>query len=121
MKKIRKIYSFFRGFLPSKLPRSLKDFDKFSQSIFETYNIPATDGYRHAVATMIMHLDQHKTSHKKISFVRAIRKAMSNEVAFKVLADLREKEKKATADKLLETTTAGLLDDKQSPAKTIAG
>lgn len=94
MRFVKRILSFVRGFFPSQLPVGLESFHKWADSIFDTYNIPNGSTYRHALASMIMHLGP--TTHRKSKwfFVASIRKAQANEVAFDVIQTIKEEDQK---------------------------
>lgn len=91
--KSRNFLSKTRGFFPEKLPRSLEDFYKFSDSIFKTYNIPPLPSYENAVATMIMHLDPTTDKKSKYFFAKSIRKAQANQVSYEIIQKIREEAK----------------------------
>lgn len=101
MARLKKLILRVRGIFPSALPKGLSDFNIFAEDIFNTYDFPNHPSYRHAIATMIMHL--HPLCHKKSKafFARGIRKSQANEVAFEVLRILRDEEKKTA--KMAET------------------
>lgn len=94
------------------IPRSLKDFDSFFESICEIYDIPFLPSYRQAIATMIMHMPPQEDKCTKSYFAKAIRKAMSNEIAYSVIqkikndAKIKQEEEAKEADTLLEKQSA---------------
>lgn len=81
------------GRLPHKLPVGGTEFDKFFDSIVETYDLPNLPSYKHAVATMIMHLGplQHRVS--KHYFYASIRKSMANQVAYDKIQEIKDAER----------------------------
>lgn len=81
------------GYLPSKLPIGMTEHDQFATDLFATYDIPDKRSYRHAVATMIMHLGPQVTKVPKMYFVDSIRKAMANQIAFEKIQLIKEEEK----------------------------
>lgn len=89
---LKKLFSQLRGYFPSALPKGAKEFDVFIESILETYNLPDMPSYRHAVASMIMHLGPQTSTKSKIFFARSIRKAMSNQVAYEKIQELKDAE-----------------------------
>jgi len=91
--KIGKLVKKLRSFLPSHLPIGMAQFEEFAESIFETWDIPNNESYRHSIATMIMHLDPTRNTKPKYYFVKAIRKAQANEIAFAVIEGFREAKK----------------------------
>lgn len=111
--KLSKIIAKWRGFFPQALPRGGADFEAFANSIFELYDIPNNETYVNAIATMVLHLSP-TTSHKsKYFFVRSVRKAMANQVAFDVIDAIRQKAKQAE----VELISSKALDD-QSKSQT---
>lgn len=109
MKSVKRLLAFLRGFFPSQLPTGITGFDQWASSIFDTYNIPSNSTYRHALASMIMHLGP--TTHRKSKwfFVASIRKAQANQIAYEVIeqvkADDRKKAEEAAAQAKLEAET----------------
>ena len=81
------------GYLPTDLPVGMTDLENFSTDIFKTYDIPDKRSYRHAVATMIMHLGPQTNKVPKMYFVKSIRKAMANQIAFEKIQAIKEEEK----------------------------
>lgn len=84
-----------KGLLPSELPRTIPEFDLFFESICETYNIPKLPSYKHAVASMIMHLGPLETHKAKHFFVKSIRKAQANEISYAIIQDVKKQEAEA--------------------------
>jgi hypothetical protein len=84
----------FLAFLPSKLPVGKSEFERFASSILTTYGLPDEPGYHHMIASMIQHLPNSKHMVSKRYFMKLIKKAMSNEVAFYVMRDIHENQKK---------------------------
>jgi hypothetical protein len=81
------------GYWPTDLPVGMTDLENFASDIFETYDIPDKRSYRHAVATMIMHLGPQTNKVPKMYFVKSIRKAMANQIAFEKIQAIKEEEK----------------------------
>lgn len=93
-------WAHIRGLFPSALPSKDSDFDQFCSSIFKTYSLPDMPSYRHAIATMIMHLSPTVAFKSKIYFALSIRKAIANEIAYGKIREIRESEKAAETDGL---------------------
>lgn len=51
--------------------------------------------YRHAIATMIMHLGPTTSRKSNYYFASSIRKAMANQIAYQVIQDLKADEEKS--------------------------
>jgi hypothetical protein len=83
-----------RHLFPSPLPKSQEAFDALCNELFETYEIPNKPSYKHAVASMIMHLNTTKASMPLRYFVDSIRKAQANEIAYNVIQTIRDEDKK---------------------------
>lgn len=92
---VRRIINKVLGRLPTQLPIGVTSFEAFVNSIFETYDIPNLNSYKHAVATMIMHLGPDQDKKSKYHFARAIRKAQANEIAYQTMQNIRLEEEKA--------------------------
>ncbi len=91
--RVKKQASRARGHFPSPLPVGMAEFDSFANSIFDAYNLPNMPSYRHAIATMIMHLPPTQSRVPKKYFAASIKKAQSNEVAYQVIQDSKAAEK----------------------------
>lgn len=98
---IKKAFQRLTGLLPSQLPMGMQDLDRFCISIFNTYDLPDMPSYRHAIATMIMHLGPTQSRAAKKYFAISIKKAMSNQVAYELILKIKEDEKQTK-----EVTTA---------------
>lgn len=81
------------GVFPHALPVGRSEFDEFSGRIFRAYNLPRSEGYVQAVATMIMHLPPQAHKAPPLYFARSIKKAMSNEVAFNIIQEQKQKDR----------------------------
>lgn len=86
------------GFLPTRLPHGLSDFEAFFQKLAHTYALPDNPSYKHAVATMVMNLGPTTAYKAPYFFALSIKKAMANQTAFQVIQDLRDAEKNAAKE-----------------------
>lgn len=84
-----------RGVFPSKSPIGATAFNMFATSIFDTYGLPNTPGYRHALCTMIMHTKGYWVT--KFGFALKIKKAQVNETAYQLMKEINEQQKQAEA------------------------
>lgn len=100
MNKAQKCVSYGLGFLPSKLPVGLDQFESYCSSIFETYSLPDLPSYRNAIATMIMHLAPTSFYKPKFYFAKSVKKAMANQTAYEVIQRIRDEEKKKEQEAL---------------------
>lgn len=114
MKKLKQLLTKARDIFPCTLPRTKEEFDTFFSSIFETYNFPDKDEYKHAIATMVMHLDPIKTMKPKTYFVKAIQKAQANQVAYAIIQEINKKQKEEAELKKQNETPNG-----DSPVKLV--
>lgn len=116
MIKLDKIRQKVAGFVPTALPVGKEEFNKFCASIFYTYDLPALPSYKHAIASMIMHLGPTKAKATKRFFALSVKKAMSNQVAYEIIQDLKNEEAayiEATMAKPVATTSSqeGIAND----------
>ena len=104
-KDLRNVFHFLklkllwvRGLFPSPLPVGAQAFDAFFATICEVYSLPNLPSYKTAIASQIMHLPA--TLHKAPMwlFAKSIKKAMANQVAYQIIQDEREAQKKKEAD-----------------------
>lgn len=91
--KIKQFLSKLRNFLPSALPRGMSDFDSWSDDVISTYDLPANDSIKFALATMILHLGPTDSHKSKRYFAKCVLKGMSAQVASSVMYTLKEKQK----------------------------
>jgi hypothetical protein len=97
LSKIKRFYYQLLGFFPAHLPTGLADLGKFCDDLFFTYELPDLPSYRHAVASMIMHLSPTTIRKPKRFFALSVKKAMANQVAFELIQQIKEKEKEETS------------------------
>lgn len=90
---MKKLGRFLLGFIPSRLPVGMQEFDTFCISIFTTYDLPDLPSYRHAIASLIMHLGPTTAYKPKFYFALSVQKAMSNQIAFENIQLLKTQER----------------------------
>jgi len=78
------------------LPTTREEFDIFTKEILDTYSFPDKDEYRHAIATMIMHLDPQTITKDLDYFANSIKKAQANQVAYEIIQEINNKQKEAS-------------------------
>ena len=81
-------------FIERDLPRTLHEFEGFADYLIALYDFPPGDSYKHAIATMIMHLDPLQTTATFDYFARSIIKSICNDVAFTKIQEYNEAMKK---------------------------
>lgn len=95
--KIKHIFALIRAYFPSPLPQTMKAFKPYAESICTLYDFPTDDGYINMIAQMIQHASPTAHSIPKRYFMLRMRKAVSNEIAFWVMQDLKLQKTKAEA------------------------
>lgn len=98
--------------VPSALPITPAEHDSWASSILELGKLPDNDSFRHALATMVMHLPETMTEKPKAYFISALKKAIANEIAFGVIQGLKAKEK--AVGQQVEDTTATVVQEAQA-------
>lgn len=91
MPNYKKLLSLFLGLFPQPLPRGVSELKGFFDKFFGTYDIPALDSYKLALATMMMHLGPTIAFKSPFWFYRSIRAAQSKETAYQLISEDREK------------------------------
>jgi hypothetical protein len=87
--------------MTTTLPTTLEGFHQFADSIFEDYELPNLPSYRHAIATMIMHLDPTVIEVERSYFAKSIKKAMANQIAYDVIQTIKKEEAEKLAQEKL--------------------
>lgn len=84
-----------------KLPEGVEALKIFQDRIFYAYGLPDHPTYRHAIATMVMHLPPTQDRQTLVFFARSIRKAMANQIAYNEMQKINAAQKaQEIADKL---------------------
>lgn len=95
MGRVQKAFNYISSFFSAPLPRGTAEFETFSQSIIDIYNLPDLPSYRHAIASMIMHLPPTCHRASKRYFAKCVLKAMANEISYAKIQEYKEAMKKA--------------------------
>lgn len=95
--KIKLYFARLCAYFPSNLPQGKTEFEAFAGDICELYGFPSSPDYFHMIAAMIQHLGQDTYQVPKRYFLKHIRKAIANEVAFWVMQDINKEKKKQQA------------------------
>lgn len=92
---IKKIIKQIRGRFPSALPQTKDGFHAFIDSILDIYDLPDMPSYRHAIASMVLHLDPLAIKKPKYYFAASVKKAMANQIAYDIIQDINSAQKKS--------------------------
>lgn len=94
--------------IPTKLPQGVSDFETWSDSILDIYNIPNNDSTKFALATTVMHLGSTAGYKSKEYFGRVLIKGAATQVAYQIMQDCkaRQAEKAAEEQKQTEATAS---------------
>lgn len=85
-------------YLPSHLPyKSVWECEAWIEDILNTHGLPKFPSYKQALASHIMHLPASQTYSSKMFFVKSVKKAMANQVAFEVIQQIKDEQDKAKA------------------------
>lgn len=107
MNTLSKIVKQLLGYIPTRLPIGLTEFEAWYKDIITTYDLLDNDSIKWAVATMVLQGPPAKFRRAKSEFVHLILKGMASEVATQVMLDLKAKQKAAIeAAKLAATQSA---------------
>lgn len=79
-----------RAFFPSALPLTPADHTAWASEILELGGFPDNSSFRHALATMVMHLPQLTTYKSKVWFVWNLKRSIANQTAYQVMTDIKE-------------------------------
>lgn len=91
---VKTALKWFRGLFPMKLPTTVQAFDEFSDWVFKTYGLPNIPNYRGAIAEKIMHLGDTTSYKAPFFFALYLRKRQANQIAYSVIDEIRQQEKK---------------------------
>lgn len=90
---MKRLLMILLDFIPTGLPISKESHENYITKLLSDYNLPDHSSYRQAVATAIMHLKPDIDAVPRRYFVKVVRKAMANDVAYKAIRRLVEEEK----------------------------
>lgn len=91
--KLIKIKLLLLSLLPSLLPTTPEQLEKFSVDIIALGGWPDNESFRHAVASMIMHLGPETMFKSKFFFYVSLRKSISNQTAYAAMEALKQQRK----------------------------
>lgn len=88
--KFSKFVKFAQALFPAPLPLTSAEHTAWASSILELGGFPDNDSFRHALATMVMHLPQLTTYKAKAYFVWSLRRSIANQTAYQVMQSIKE-------------------------------
>lgn len=91
--QFKKVYRIAKTFIPELLPQSPAQFDTWATEILSVANLPDNDSFRHALASQLMHLGDRVTHAPKRYFIKLLFKAITNQTAFQIMQELKERAK----------------------------
>ncbi len=112
-KAVVRIFKHTRGFFPSALPVGVDQFNGFADSIFDLYGLPNLPSYKHAIASIVMHLGPTTAYKSKFFFSLTIKKSMANQIAYEVIQSLKKLENEYIEATLAKEPTGTQLEPVQ--------
>lgn len=107
-KPIARFFFRIRALFPSQLPVGVSEFNNYCDKIIDACGFPNDPSYRHTIGTMIMQLSPTTDKKSTQYFIKSIRKAMANEIAYFVIMQIRdERAAKEKEEKLAATDNKG--------------
>lgn len=94
-------------FIPTRLPITEEGLTKLMDDVIYLSDLPDTSDTRATVATCIMHLGPTTDYKSKRFFIKSIRKALINKIAFEKIKSLQAEEIKAQKE-LQDAKSAGV-------------
>lgn len=120
--KIKKQLNKVKSYFPTRLPIGMTEFNDWTSSIVNTFDLPDNDSTRFGLAVMITHLQPTEFTKSKRYFAISVKKSMANQIAFANMEELKAKQKAqiaaeqaAVAAKALEVTTAPTVEASAVP------
>lgn len=74
------------------LPRGMAEFEAWSNSIIDIYDLPANDSLKFALATMLLHLGPAEAYKPKEYFGLCALKGATSQIAHSIMMELKEKQ-----------------------------
>lgn len=91
--KIKRLARQLAGLFPSAVPVGINEFEAWSQSIIDTYPIPAdNDSIKFALATMVLHSGPTSAYVPKFKYFLMLRAGMAKQIAGAVFQDIKTKQ-----------------------------
>jgi hypothetical protein len=125
LNKIKRFISKVKGFFPTSLPVGMTAFNKWSDNIISTYDMPDNDSSRFVLSVLIQQAPYASCRYSDRYFANRFWKGASNQVAAEVIQTLKNKQTSeiaaatAAAKALSETPNTVSNQANASPAKSI--
>lgn len=103
MQYIRTGLKLIQSYLPSQLPQTGIAMETWMTEVLQLAKLPDNDSFRQAASTAIMQLTETTNTKSKHYFVRVLRKRVSNQLAYQIIDDIRNKEKIAREQSLQDS------------------
>lgn len=97
LNSVKKLAKQIRAFFPSRLPVGMQEFDTWSDSFSEIYNLPTDnkDSIKFTLASIIMHLGGQDAYKSKFYFLLTVRSGAAKQIAGSVFYDIKKKAQEA--------------------------
>lgn len=117
MLKLKFFFLKLKSYFPTQIPKGATSLNVWIGNIIflAGKEIPDNRSTRFAVATMIMHAGTDRDSVPMNKFVKKLRKAASNEVAYSLLSSMKDEQEAA-----IKARQDALLDPTSTEQKTVA-
>lgn len=108
--RLKQLRNYIRSLLPARLPQTDSAVKALAEDICSIGSFPSNDSMIQAIATQVMHAPQDASYVCKRHFIVAIRRAIANQAAYNVLAEIKERHKNAQqeAAKASEANTSSV-------------
>jgi len=90
--RFKRFFKRVEGFIPTRLPVGLSEYERWTASIIDTYGFPANDSIRFSLSVMILHMGSTEAYKPKRYFALSLHKAMANQVVSQVINELKAKQ-----------------------------
>lgn len=91
--KIKFLLRQIRARFKSNLPRNEVEHAAWAGDILELAGLPDNDSFRHALASMVLHLNAGVIRVPKYHFIKELVRSIANQAAYNIMMDLKNKEK----------------------------
>ncbi len=94
MQKVKRLLNQILGFIPSRLPQGMSEFDAWADSITATYKLPTLDrdSVVFVLASTIMRLDPGVVYRPKVYFVHILQNSAAKQIAGAQFSALKQKQ-----------------------------
>lgn len=117
MNALKQVLARLRAFFPSPLPIGEDQFEEFFSHLCHLYDVPVNGIFKSHVASVIMHLGTTVHAKPLRFFMKALKKAQANQVAYDVIQSEREKEKNKEVEDNQTLTLEGSSTHVQKPVQ----